>query len=153
MKTSSDIDKLMIVMMNIVDMLSHNWCFSLHRVLPPPEGTNKAKEEQASAFAASAAGGTAVKPSTSQPPKKVVREGAVKHPEGSKVCSRAAYVVEIHVLDAKHQDSPESTNVNNVFDWLFTRQKDITYQGITKRSPLGTQCKSNVYKGLHQQSV
>lgn len=110
MWTRSDHDKLMIMTMSIIDILSHDWCFSLHRVLPPPEGADKPKEEQASA--SGAAGGAAAKPSTSQPPKKKeVGEGTVKHPDGSKVHNRATYVIKINLLDAEHWDSPKSTNV------------------------------------------
>lgn len=143
--------------MSIIDKLSNKWCFSLHCVLHPPEGTNKTKEEVVSAFASGAAGGAAAKPSTSQPPKNVVREGIVKHLESSKVCRKAARVVEIHayidILDAECQESPRLTNVKTVFDWLFTRWKDVTYQGITKSSSLGKLGKLSIYKGLHQQSV
>lgn len=118
MKSWPLIDMLMIVIMNVIDMLSYNWCFLLHRDLPSPDGTNKAKEEQATTFSSSVAGGAAAKPSTSQPAKKkVVREGAVNHPDNSKVWSRAA------------QDSPNQPMLTTFLTGFFTKRKDVKYQG------------------------
>lgn len=133
------------MIMSVVGILSHDWCFSLHRVLTPPEGADKPKEEQASA--SGAAGGAAAKPSTSQPPKKKeVGEGTVKHSDGSKVHNRAAYVIK--------KKRFQMLNVDTHPSWPWSKwRKDVRDQRIGKPGSLEKHRKWSVHKRLHHRIV